>query len=44
MITTILATDMSVHFEYLARFQSKFIEGGVAPKNDEEKNFLVLPV
>ena len=41
MITTILATDMSVHFEYLGKFQTKFIDAEAAPKNDEEKNFLV---
>jgi len=41
MITTILATDMMVHFEYLARFQAKYIDDNVLPEKDDEKSFLM---
>eukprot|EP00966_Prymnesium_polylepis_P311094 7187424-Prymnesium_polylepis.3 len=41
LVCAVLATDMMVHFEYLARFQAKYIDDNVLPEKDDEKSFLM---
>ena len=48
LIAMVLATDMAVHFEYLARFKAQFLPPGsteqVQPQNEADQQFLMKMV